>query len=150
MHGRSLVVWLGQNSDLGMWGKKLCYLRNGDVPVALVQGMSADMLELSAFPGYFFHSKGTEPALKVNHTHLSSTQCSRRIKSQEYRWCVVMWTFPWLCKEIRSCVPCVSVPATGLSPSQTTIIRKKTLLSNEKVNSDMCIRLLCAIYLYFL
>lgn len=59
------MVWLGQNSDLGMWGKKLCYLRNGDVPAALVQGMSADMLELSAFPGYFFHSKGTEPALKV-------------------------------------------------------------------------------------
>lgn len=65
MDGRSPVVWLCQNLGLGIWGKKLRYLRKGDVPVALVQGMSADMLELGAISGYFLHSKGTKPAHKI-------------------------------------------------------------------------------------
>lgn len=95
-------------------------------------------------------SKGAKPAHKIN-THTDfSRQCSRRIKRQEHRWCVVMWIFPQLWEEIRSCVP---VTATGSSPSQSTSIQKKILLSNEKINLNMCIRHLCfvtcAIFLYF-
>ena len=61
MDGRSPVAWLCQDSDLGIWGKKLHYLRKGEVPVALVQGMSADMLKLGAISGYFLHSQGAKP-----------------------------------------------------------------------------------------
>lgn len=98
----------------------------------------------------FLAQRGNRASSQDKRVHTGSTQCGRRIKSQEYRWCVVTWMFPWLCKEITSCVPCVAVLATGLSLPQTTIIQNKMLLSNEKVHSNMCIRHLCAIYLYFL
>lgn len=93
--------------------------------------------------------QGSQASPQDKHTDFSR-QCSRRIKRQEHRWCVVMWIFPQLWEEIRSCVP---VTATGSSPSQSTSIQKKILLSNEKINLNMCIRHLCfvtcAIFLYF-
>lgn len=87
--GRLPVVWLCQNSDLGIWVKKLHYLRNGDVPGHLVQGMSANMLELGAVSGYFLHSKGPKPAHKIKaHTlkQYAVRQENKKAKSTDGVW----------------------------------------------------------------
>jgi len=121
------VVSLRQNSDLAIRGKKLGYLRDGDVPGALVQGTSEDILELSAISGYFLHSQGTKPAHKIQAHTLKRCAVRQENKKPRVQMVCGYVDISSVCKEIRSYVPLVSVPATGLSLQQTTITRKKML-----------------------